>query len=416
MYERQDYRAEQWAEREGHAVIHRVADTKSGTVAPWARKNLKPWMTDPSMMAMYDGILVSDTDRLSRGTQEDFVYIEHWASSNGKKIIVARGPQYPARNDAERGDWDGQKRRARTYWEDTRNKQADAREIIKANGAAMGLPPFGYRIEGQKYAKRFVVDTVNGPLAKEAFQRIADGRTATSVAEWLKEVTGKNWHVKRVVEMIRRRTYLGEREGHQFEALVSEGLWESANAAVAARSVATGGRPTIHGYSSVIYCECEAPYYRSYTGQGTEKYRCSRGHRSIVGETKCAYKSVNYDAANAVVDAHMREDHTWEYVWVTEGGDHGRQMELARIQAEMTTAMARKDMGLLTTLAAKYGELDAMPANPIKTTSKRTGRTNAEAWTTGTLSDQRSKLGDVQVMVYHGADGNLKATFFGEHA
>ena len=295
MYERQDQRAEQWAEREGHAVINRVADTKSGTTAPWHRKNLKPWMTDPEMMAMYDGILVSDTDRLSRGTQEDFVYIEHWASSNGKKIVVARGPQYPARNDAERGDWDGQKRRARTYWEDTRDKYADTREIIKANGGAIGRPPYGYLIEGTKLHKTFVIDPATGPLVVEAFQRIANGRTITSVALWLTEVTGFTWQLKRVTDTIKSRSCLGSKDGHQYEALVSEGLWESANSAMAARGVSTGGRRVVHGYSSVIHCECGELFYRHQTTKkggkpaGTEKYRCGRGRRNHLGEERCDY-------------------------------------------------------------------------------------------------------------------------------
>jgi hypothetical protein len=112
----------------------------------------------------------------------------------------------------------------------------------------------------------------------------------------------------------------------------------------------------------------------------------------------------------------MRNDHTWENVMVTTGGDAARQAELARIQAEMNAAITRKDMGLVATLAAKFTEVDAQPAEPIRTVPKRTGRTNAEAWATGTLADQRSKLGDVPVMVYLGADGNLKATFFGEQA
>ena len=38
----QDERAREWAEREGYEVVATVADTKSGTVAPWDRENLRP--------------------------------------------------------------------------------------------------------------------------------------------------------------------------------------------------------------------------------------------------------------------------------------------------------------------------------------------------------------------------------------
>jgi DNA invertase Pin-like site-specific DNA recombinase len=415
MYERQDQRAELWAKREGHVIVARVADTKSGTVAPWDRKNLKPWMTDPVKLASYDAILVSDTDRLSRGTQEDFVYIEHWASEHGKRIIVAKGPQYPARTDSERGDWDGQKRRARTYWEDVRDKHADTREIIKANGGAIGRPPYGYLIEGPKLRKTFVIDPVTGPIMLEAFQRIANGRTITSVALWLTEVTGFTWRLMRVTETIKRRSYLGSRDGHDYEPLITEALWEAANSALAARTVPHGGRSVVHAYSSVIYCLCGLPYYRhqsvSKDGSdiGAEKYRCSRGRRNHLGEGPCSYPPVPFDAANVAVDALMRDDFTHEWMRVTTGGDSGRQMELQRIQDEMTAAMTRKDMGLVTTLAVKFAEVDSQPAEPIRTVLKKTGRTKAEAWETGTLSDQRAMLGDYPVTVFLRSDGTVGA-------
>lgn len=104
-------------------------------------------MTDPALLAMCDAILFNDTDRLSRGTDEDFHWIENWAYLNGKRIIVPDGPQFPPRDGAmgesDRYQWIAQKRAARTYWESVRDKHADTREVIHANGAAIGLPPFG---------------------------------------------------------------------------------------------------------------------------------------------------------------------------------------------------------------------------------------------------------------------------------
>jgi DNA invertase Pin-like site-specific DNA recombinase len=417
-YERQDYRAKAWAESRGHAIVSTPADTVSSQTQPWKRKNLKPWMTDPSKLGMYDAILVSDTDRLSRGTDEDFHYIEDWCYRNGKRIIVADGPQFPPREgpmgDSDRYQWIAQKRAARTYWESVRDKHADTRELIKANGGAIGRAPFGYRIEGVKLRKTFVIDSVTGPLAREAFQRIADGRTATSVAVWLTEKTGQNWRVKRVIDMIKRRTYLGERDGHEFEALVTEELWESANSAQAARGFATGGRRAVHGYSSVVFCECGAQLYRHQSTKdgkeiGIAKYRCSRGRSGIASEGKCGNPGIGFDDANRAVDALMADDCTWEWVMVTTGGDHGRQMELQRIQAEMNAAMALKDMALLTTLAAKFAEVDAQPAEPVRTMPKKTGRTVAEAWASGSLADQRAMLGNHTVTVFTDTHGTVRA-------
>jgi DNA invertase Pin-like site-specific DNA recombinase len=154
-YERQDHRAKVWSEDAGHVVIHVTKDTVSSQTAPWKRRSLGPWMTQADRLSQYDAILISDTDRISRGTDEDFHYIEDWCYRTGKSIIVANGPQFPPREgpmgESDRYQWIAQKRAARTYWEAVRDKHADTREIIHANGAAIGKPMFGYRITGAKH-------------------------------------------------------------------------------------------------------------------------------------------------------------------------------------------------------------------------------------------------------------------------
>lgn len=398
-YERQDFKAKVWAEDEGHVIIATPSDTVSSQTPPWKRKNLKPWMIDPAMIDLYDGILISDTDRLSRGDDADFHYIEHWALDNGKKIIVANGPQFPPREGAmgesDRYQWIAQKRAARTYWEAVRDKHADTREIIKANGAAIGLAPFGYIITGVKLHKTFVIDPVWGDTAREAFQRIADGHTATSVAIWLTEVTGKTWRIKRVTDMIKRRTYLGERDGHVFEALVTDQLWESANAALATRSYKhkdQGGRRSVHGYSGLIFCECGAQYYRHYTGSGHERYRCGRGRSGSLMETKCGHGAPIFSEVNDLVDEFMSVLRMPERVMVTTGGDHGRQMELARIQADMSSAMARQDMVSVARLAAEFDVVKARESEPVRVEWKETGKSYGDVWKNGNLSDRRAML------------------------
>jgi hypothetical protein len=403
-YERQDHRAKTWAESQGHVVIGSSADTVSSQTPPWRRKSLKPWMTDQTMMDLYDGILISDTDRLSRGDDSDFHYIEHWALENNKRIVVANGPQFPAREGAmgesDRYQWIAQKRAARTYWESVRDKHADTREIIKANHAAIGLAPFGYKIEGAKLHKMFVIDPVNGPVALEAFQRISDGHSATSVAVWLSQETGQLWRVKRVTDMIKRRTYLGERDGHVFEALITQELFDSANAALATRSFTqknTGGRRSVHGYSGLLFCECGAQFYRHQTAKngkdvGQAKYRCGRGRRGDITESRCEFSAPLFSEVNDLVDEFMSKNLTPEFFMVTTGGDHGRQMELTRIQDGMSSAMARRDMAAVTSLAAEFAEMDARDAEPVTMTLKETGKTYGQVWRDGDLTDRRALL------------------------
>jgi hypothetical protein len=419
QFDRQEARNAERAERDGHTIVHTTHDVVSSQTMPWQRKELKEWMTDPSKLAMYDGILV-ETDRLSRCDDKGWHTIESWCYDHDKKIITTEGVQFLPRDDSDRYQWLGLKRRARTYWEDVRDKHAQTRKLIHDNHAAIGLAPFGYKIEGAKLHKTFVIDPVTGPLAREAFRRISEGHTATSVAIWLSEVTrdlkkpnGKPygpWRVKRVTDMISRRTYLGERDGHTFEALVSEDLFNAANAAMATRSCTgreTGGRRTEHAYSGHIYCECGVPLYRHQSDRGIEKYRCGRGRSGILTEKRCEYGAPNFTPVNDAIDALMSRFSMAERVLVTTGGDHARQMELARIQDEMSSAMARKDMAGVTRLAAEFSEVEATPSEAIQTELRETGRTYAEVWAAGTLGDRRALLarGEYTVTVKQRKDG-----------
>lgn len=403
-YERQDHRAREWAERRGDAIIGVAADTVSSQTKPWERPELKKWMTTPAKLAMIDGFLVSNVDRWARARPIDWHHQEHWLIVNGKFVLVAvggpDGVQFPPRDGTQgiidKQLWDVFKDAARREWEAIRDRYADAREIVSANGAAFGRPPFGYTTSGLKYHKSFVPHPVNAPLAREAFERVGMGRTATSTAIWLSAETGQPWRVKRVREMIQNRSYLGERDGHAFEALISRELWDAANAAMSARSFGRpdrGGRRTVHMYSGLIYCPCGAVYYRHKTeGVGREKYRCSAGRDGSLSGQRCGNPILLFADVNAAVDALMLADGTPEIVMMTTGGDAARQSELADLRKRMTAATARGDMDAVASLAAEYKELDAQPAAPIVTKPHRTGRTNGEAWEQGSLEDRRAIL------------------------
>src|SRR5258708_2242523 len=67
----QDEDAREWAEEKGHEVVETVRDKQSGTLAMWQRPNLRPWVTQPDLMARYDGIVAAKQDRLSRAKWRD---------------------------------------------------------------------------------------------------------------------------------------------------------------------------------------------------------------------------------------------------------------------------------------------------------------------------------------------------------
>src|SRR5580704_787209 len=116
----QDMDARDWAKDAGHQIVATVADRKSGTAAMWDRPKLRPWVTDPDLMAQYDGIVAAKQDRLSRADWSDEARIRLWAEEHGKTLfIVDRNLQWPPRNADDRERWSNGAEQARREWENT---------------------------------------------------------------------------------------------------------------------------------------------------------------------------------------------------------------------------------------------------------------------------------------------------------
>ena len=392
-------------------------------------EDLRAWMNDASKLDQWDALYVTETDRLARLDDEGFHKIETWLYEHGKRLITGEDVQFPPRHDGDRYMWLGLKRRARTYWEDTKAKHASVREVIKANGGIIGRPPFGYMVVGEKTRKTFAIHPVNGPVAVEIFTRISQGRTASEVAQWLTETgaikdakgNGKIIRAKSVIDLVKRASYLGSRDGVEYPALVSQELWDAANSAVERRSVKTGGRRASHGYSGVIFCACSTedelvPFYfhqstRNGKAVGVAHYRCGRGRRGITGEARCEYPALGFDAANAAVDTFMRYDTSWPFATITTGGDTARQNEIARIKAELHAAIDAGNMVQVPALAANLAAVEAQPAEPIVTrTVHRTDASVGELWAQASLTDQRSMLAERDVIVQMMDDGTVKVS------
>jgi len=292
--ETQDERGREWAESAGHEVIAVAAGTAKGTLPPWDRKYLKSWVTKPELIASYDGILCFATDRLGRGTQEDFTRIEAWATEHGKALVIAggNGIMYPARDDSDYWQWAATKREARREWESIRERSMRAQRQLREGGKLVGRYPWGYASAGEKYDRRMITTAAGERYVPEIYTRIADGQTLPAVAAWLSEQTGRDWHPRVLAALVRNPTYRGDhrdasgRTIHKCPALVDGDLWRRAVASLDARpssrrgqrnDLATGAA-VLSGLACCANPECTAgpdsPMYKIRTRDGVY-YRCS---------------------------------------------------------------------------------------------------------------------------------------------
>jgi hypothetical protein len=119
-------------------------------------------------------------------------------------------------------------------------------ERRKAKGKPVGPLPHGYTVEkgvvDDEVVTRRVVDGAFAPVVLRLFSLVGDGHTSGETARAANAAghrtkRGRDWDADAVADLIRNDVYRGERG---YPRLVPDELWHAANAALDARSRASG--------------------------------------------------------------------------------------------------------------------------------------------------------------------------------
>ncbi len=392
----QDANARTFCVQQGWEVIGACRDTISGTVAPMHRKELSEWLAKPWA---FDAIVVWETDRLSRGTQADWTAIEHWADENGKTLVVANGDfRYPARDDADFYRWMTDIRGARREWEKYQERTTRSQNALYAKGAVMGRAPFGYRIAGELYSKRFEINEPEAKLVREAFQMAADGKSLRVIGDYLKANSKWSWSPENVKRLLSNWTYAGriERKGQPYATcdpiVTADDLARAAVAMKSRNKKPNGGRPSANPALVTLKCgTCGKSMYRTH---GRYYHQAGQGQ-------ECGFsQGVPY----APVEAGIREAVTKSTEpEMAEKLIRGKRVqgERNRIMKDQQAALARQDVDTIIALKA---ELEALPEQdePNLVEYVPTGRTVGEAMAALPDAELRERLKAWEVIAHPG--------------
>jgi len=418
----------------GHEIVGIAADTKSGTVAPWDRPKLRPWVTDPSKMAMYDGVLAYKNDRLSRGVWADEARIRLWAEEHGKRLVIVDGPQWPPRHDGDKWAWEVQAMQARMEWEDGRERSMRAQGELRDRGKLVGRPSFGYAVTGTKYDHTLAPTDEGREWVPRIFGWVIDGHSLATIAKRLdsagvRPVSGVKWWPRTLAGLIRNTTYTGRRADaggkviHKCEPLVDSVTFRRANESLAGRPKRgpqnTADRAMLA--ESLICPACSwsaetrmptSPLYRIKSFGGAFYYRCSgRGSQRrgcgnmiplIVVDDLVSRFMLNFDAPI------MTER-------LVPG--HAHKIEFEDIRVEMR-ALASRDLSddeydsELARLRAERDRLAALPSVPDGVEWIATGQTHAEEWESLSEAERGAWLRSKGIRVYLSKSRELVETVF----
>lgn len=325
--ETQDEDAREWAQQQGHNVVDTVADHASGTKKMEERKYLRPWVTDPELMAKYQGIVAAKQDRLSRADWRDEAELRIWAETNGKTLfIVDRDLRWPPRAGAHHDDdvtnWNRGAEEAHREWNNTSKRYTRMLKQLVSNNELTGRPVYGYRSAGincgqspcRCWEKRVddhktlaiyepeaqvVREAKDRYLADETLQKICDDFNAREVPSPLFQgEPGKFWWPRRLGMILRNPAIAGRRmnnsyadESERKTILTYPGIimWaehEQICARMDSRSHRKGISPAnVYLLTGILFDEAGHALYHTANsanshGKRTEYYYCRNGCRT----------------------------------------------------------------------------------------------------------------------------------------
>jgi hypothetical protein len=316
-----------------------------------------------------------------------------WATHHGKKLVIAEGPMYPARDDSDYWSWTAEKRQAYKELENIKERAARGRAQLTANQAAIGKPPFGLELAGPKYHKVIIPAEQGRRLVPEAFDKIIAGESMGQVARWLTEQTGRRFNRKSVRDLIYCATYLGERRNAsgvtvlRCEPLLvtADGKPDWGRFRAAQRMLSAhprqGPRASDAMLSGLIRCAaCGAKMFKHTTTTA------GRAYLYYVCDGSACRAAVRLDFAEAAVDAIVTatQDRPVSEVRLVPGDDHEAEKQAVREAMAQLPLLDLPDDEFdarMRELRAERDRVSALVPVPAVYEYRETGEgTYAEVW------------------------------------
>lgn len=420
----QDRESQAWALGAGHEVVHLSADHKSGTTAPWDRPELRPWVTEPELMAQYDAVVAYRLDRLSRGDNESTNAIEKWAHDNGKQLLTVDGLVYPCEGtDGIR--WDVTKRIAHQEWLGYSEKYKRMQEYLRSQGALVGRQPYGYAIAGEAKSKTLVIEQTEAEVIRDAAAAYLAGKTLQAICDELNAAGrlprpyGKGkarrtvyWAPKTLSGALRNPVVYGRREDGdgrcilKVPPILTRDVWQQVTDRMDERATRKGisqsGTPAL--LTSIISCAvCWGPMYKIMSGGPKNKnrkpyYYCRKGCKSLVS-------MADADAAAEVYLLQRYGANERTLTRVIPGSAHAD--EIADVKHDLRDLDPDADDydERHAGLRAELARLKALPATAPRVITEQTGETVAQYWDRQDAAGRRAMLKGILHAYYSKVQG-----------
>ncbi|MFI7431324.1 recombinase family protein [Micromonospora sp. NPDC049836] len=164
-------------------------DVSAGTVDPFSRPGLGPYLTDPELISTYDAIAWAKLDRAIRNMM-DLNRLAMFAVENKKVLIFAAGPGGSLKLDFRKRDPISNlilqflAFAAELEWLAISDRNKGSSDYLRSVGRYKGGPiPYGYMKAKNPNGPGFILvhDPISAPVIQEAVRRAIDGETSEAI-------------------------------------------------------------------------------------------------------------------------------------------------------------------------------------------------------------------------------------------
>lgn len=335
--QREDIRRRVHADR--NTLVDITEDTDvSGSISPFERAELGPWLTDPKLIAKWDTLMVAKLDRLSRSVL-DFGELLKWCKANGKNIVTLDGE---VNTDTATGWLHVQIVITFAEFERRRmsERRADASRKIASNAGWHGghSTDWGYRPVQTNGKWELEPDPEQVPVIREIADAILNGESGLSVAVRYGIDPGNLLKRLRRPSLYGMVVFKGEivrgPDGMPLmrEPVLDRPTWDKLQARLNRNSKGQGAPRDASDWFGVIYCGLcgHQLYLQRYRARPNRYYNHKRQHAAYrKGEREWCPASFHGEPIESRIDGLIRRawagEFTVEYVDIP-GEDHTEEL------------------------------------------------------------------------------------------
>jgi len=422
----------------GVNVIATVADTASGVKPLWERKNARPWVTQPDLLASYRIAIASTFSRWSREPHDAERRLREWAEENGKTILITdKLVRWPPRAGIHYDDdvsaWNRAAEEAHREWATISRRYQRMHRNLDEHGYVNSKVPYGYRTQGVVCGKSpclcaeegiddHTVPVIYEPEARvfreavhrylncdEGLQDICDAFNAN--LEACIPPSGGKWTVSNLARLLRKPSLAGRRIKNGKTTARYEGIidWPTHLQVVAkldSKAYRKGKSPT-NAYMLTGSLSDQAGH--SMSGSPTKTrygrinlyYRCSNGCRRN-GRTAIMVPMGTVDDDATAIICTLYGDRPHRVRQTIPGKNHSNEIAQLRQdrneldETELGAAEYDRRHAELSAEIRRLMQLDKEHPDPPRSEWVPSGQTVAEHWNEAIPAKRRNWLRDVE--------------------